>query len=171
MFKMRFASLFDPYLPSTSIPAFEKVKEKGENPEYNYEFIDFSSANFNGIPLHSNGWTTLTTRYNVTLYCDVCELPVQTIKMHGKTREVHVNVLKNFGENEKSESFQRELEKGDLGTFTELKKSTALGAIYRLQCGRCGRWVAKGDNHRECIDETYGVCKYCANVMRDILKD
>ena len=167
MFKMRFATEFDPYLPKTNIPAFERVKKRGDNPGYNYEFIDFHSSNINGVPLHFEGWTTITPRYNVTLYCDVCELPVQTVKIHGSIREVHVDKFLEIQGNEKA---KRELERGDRASIANLSHTITLEAVYKLQCSRCGRWVAKGNDHRICLDESYGICRYCANTMREILK-
>jgi len=167
MFKMRFANLFDAYLPNTNIPAFERVKAKSENPGYNYEFAGFKSSNLNGVPIKFNGWTTLTPFYNVTVYCDVCELPVQTIKMHGVTREVHVDKYVEIQENEK---LKTELQKLDGAViFKGLSKEVSLEALYKPQCSRCGRWVAKGNGHSECSDGTYGVCKYCANVLTKLL--
>lgn len=168
MFKMRFAPLFDAYLPGTSIPAFERIKNKNGNPEYNYELVDIVSANANGIPLHKNGWTVLTPRYNVTLYCDACELPVQTIKMHGVTREVHVE---KYSELLHEEKLKKELEKLDRIVFKNLAGEVSFETLYKLQCPRCGRWIAKGPQHGECIDEVYGICKYCANTLREILRD
>ena len=165
MFKMRFAPLFDPYLPSSNVPAFERVKNKGEPPGYNYEFIDFTSSNINGVPVHFNGWTVFTPVYKTTLYCDVCELPVQETKVHGKTREVHASALSQTT----SDGFKRELEKSDSSIFNELKKFVNLAAVYTSQCSRCGRWIAKGNDHEQCNDEVYGICKYCANTMRKLI--
>lgn len=167
MFKMRYAQLFDAYLPGTNIPAFERVKNRGDNPEFNYEFVDFKTANVAGIPLHVNGWTTLTPVYHVTVYCDVCELPVQRVKMHGVTREV--NVDKHL-ELQREEKLKKELEKLDRTVFSDLKREIPLETLYKLQCSRCGRWVAKGQQHNECVDGVYGICKYCANTMAEILK-
>ncbi len=164
---MRFTPLFDPYLPASNVPAFEKVKAKGENPGYNYKFIDFHSSNISGIPLHFNGWTVVTPIYKTTLYCDVCELPVQETKMHGKTRELHVDKFLELASDEKS---KQELERSDQVVFKELNKYVNFNSVYKLQCGRCGRWIGKGTSHGECLDEVYGVCKYCANTMRKILE-
>ncbi len=167
MFKMKYAQLFDAYLPRTDIPAFERLKTKGDNPEYNYEFIDFASSNINGVPLHCNGWTVLTPVYRVTLYCDACELPVHSFKMHGATREVHVDKYLELKQNEK---LRTELEKLDRTVLGELKREVELNNFYKLQCARCGRWIAKGNQHEECFDETHGICKYCGNTLREILK-
>ncbi len=163
---MRFAGLFDAYLPNTNIPAFERVKAKGENPGYNYEFAGFTSSNVNGVPLHVNGWTVLTPVYSATVYCDVCELPVQTIKMHGVTREVQVD---KYLEIKQDETLKKELEKVDRTVFKNVSREISLETTYKMQCSRCGRWVAKGSQHGECSDETYGVCKYCANVLDKLL--
>jgi len=163
---MQFTPIFDPYLPTTDIPAFERVKGKGENPGYNYEFIDFACSNISGVQLHNKGWTMLTPIYRTTLYCDVCELPVQEAKVHGKTREVHVD---SFADIANDDQIKRELERGDQGVFKELKKYVNFSLTYNSQCSRCGRWPAKGNEHKQCVDEVYGICKYCANIMREIL--
>ena len=166
MFKMRFAPLFDAYLPKPRISMFERVKAKWENPGYNCELVDYATANVNGVPLHNEGQTTLTPIYNTTLYCDVCELPVHSTKVHGKTRQLSTDRYSEIN----SDKFKREMEKGDGVIFAGLNKEVELKNIYNLQCNGCGRWVAKGKQHEECFDETNNACKYCGNIMKDIVK-
>ncbi len=168
MFKMRFAQLFDTYLPSSGIPGFERVKNKSETPEFNYKLSEFTTAQLEGIPIHFKGWTPLTAVYTVTLYCDVCELPVHETTIPGTTREIH---LDKYEQMENNENFKQELEKGDKAVFKEMEKHVELKALYKPQCSRCGRWVAKGKMHEQCFNYNYGLCKYCGNVMQKLLGD
>ncbi|MBI4406856.1 hypothetical protein HY571_02995 [Candidatus Micrarchaeota archaeon] len=159
MFKMRFSYGFNRFVQNNA-PLFERVKKKGESPGYLYRLSGVQSSNVNGVALGLHGLTTFTPLYAVTMYCDVCELPVREEVIHGKTREIGIGEFKEL----ESEEFKRSLEKGDAGFICVVEKFVDLKKSFKSQCSTCGRWTAQ--EHSQCFDQNLGLCAYCADVLK-----
>lgn len=155
MFKMRFAPLFNKFFTSTAQPV-ERVKQNGENPWFNHELIEIAHSNISGIAVTSGKSISVTPVYRTTVYCDVCELPVETFKAHGRTRLIE---MQQFSQLTSDEALKNESGKSDATVIND-KYSNVLRNSFNSQCTKCGRWSAKGRQHKECLTSN-NLCKHC----------
>ena len=147
MFKLENADKFDRFFATEQGQKPSRVKEKGAEPRHAWELTKVNTANAGGIALHAGGRTTATPRFKVTLYCDVCDLPLLSIDAIGKAREVEISELVS-GENAAFQSEKPPLARQHL-------------QLYAGQCLDCGRWGGRGKNHVYCFDAKKGTCTKC----------
>ncbi len=145
MFKLEYAGEFDKYFAKPK-HVVERAKEKGSSPRFASELVRVNTSNVAGIPVHFEGVTAATPRFKITLYCDVCDVPVLSTTTAGKSKTVEAGdetVMQTAFSNDKPEIPKQYLR------------------FYSKQCSACGRWAARGSNHTYCFDSARNTCTKC----------
>ena len=145
MFKLEYAGEFDKYFPKPT-HIVQRVKEKGSSPRFASELVRVNTSNLEGVPVHFDGFTAATPRFKITMYCDVCDMPVMSTTTAGKSKPVEAGDA-------------AEIE----ATFSNDKPEIPRQYLrfYSKQCAACGRWAGRGSNHIYCFDAARNTCTKC----------
>lgn len=147
------------------VPVFVRVKKAGAPPNYDFRVVGYEYGNVGGIPVSVEGWIVATARYKIIFECDVCGKEVHEDEVLGNP----VDVKRSEGVPLASQ-LEKEVPLRDREILRHPEKHFFFQRFYLFQCPRCGRWVGKGAAHQHCRDDEFGLCKYCGNVMRALLK-
>ncbi|MCX6767191.1 MAG: hypothetical protein NTY90_00450 [Candidatus Micrarchaeota archaeon] len=153
-------------------PVFARVRERGEHPPMGLRVAGYEFGRLGGIPIVHKGYARVTYRYLVELFCDVCGRGVECKKtVYGLPGEVPRTEAEEMMADEKrvkraalagrdvaAPARDRELVKN-------LAREINFSKCFRFQCPRCGRWAGKGREHAACVDERFGLCRFCGNAM------